>query len=350
MTAASDRRALFGWVIALVLLAMPRAASAQPSSAGAGATAQFDKGRALMKEKKYADACTAFERSQKLEPQPGTLYNLALCYVEIGKLATAWASFRELAVKDPNPARRKASDKQASTLAKRMPKLVLRAPNAPTGLVVKMNGVDVSGVVGTDTPVDLGTHAIEATAPRFNRFTTTAKITQESKTVTVELALVPIGDSRPVDRVPVKPPVEPSRLPDPIQPVAGRQTDTPATPRSTRRRNAAIVGVTGGALLVTGVVFGRLAAAKWDEAKDFCGDDLMCNNATELEAGNQLVSDARLRANISTGLVIGGVVTMGIASYLWLTAPRADARSPRALRITPSVEQERIGLVVDGRF
>ena len=39
-------------------------AHAQPSAQAAAATAQFDKGRALIKQNKYPEACAAFEQSQ----------------------------------------------------------------------------------------------------------------------------------------------------------------------------------------------------------------------------------------------------------------------------------------------
>ena len=351
MAAGSDRSSVV-WVLTLALLAIPQVARAQPSNTSAAATAQFDKGRELMKDKKYADACDAFERSQRLEAQPGTLYNLALCYVEVGKLATAWASFRELAVRDPNAGRRKASEKAAAGLVKRMPRLMLRAPNTP-GLVVMLDGVDITSLVGTDTPVDLGTHTIEATAPKFNKLSTTTNLTDEGKTVTVELTLVAVGSRPPVDRVKPDPrtPVEPvtNPNPNPVQPVVVQPIDAPATPRSSRRRNAVIVGAAGGALLVTGVVFGRLASRKWDEAKAFCGEDLMCNSSAEVEQGNQLVDAARLRANVSTALVIGGVATLGIASYLYFTGGRHDTRSS-SLQITPSVGPTQLGVVMAGRF
>jgi Flp pilus assembly protein TadD len=77
-----------------------------------------------MKEKNYPEACAAFERSQKLDPQWGTLYNLATCYAQSDRLASAWVAYRELAQRDTNPARRKDAAQKAKDLEKRLPRLL----------------------------------------------------------------------------------------------------------------------------------------------------------------------------------------------------------------------------------
>src|SRR5262245_29900468 len=50
----------------------------------------FKKGKKLLSEKKYGEACNAFEQSDQLDPGIGTKLNVARCYQEWGKLATAW--------------------------------------------------------------------------------------------------------------------------------------------------------------------------------------------------------------------------------------------------------------------
>src|SRR5262249_57224143 len=70
----------------LALLLSAQVAAAQPSATSAPAIAEFDRGRALAKDGQWAEACAAFARSEKLEAAFGTLYNLAGCYVHVGKL------------------------------------------------------------------------------------------------------------------------------------------------------------------------------------------------------------------------------------------------------------------------
>lgn len=349
--------------------ALGRSAAAQPAAQAASATVQFDRGRALMKEKKYADACAAFEHSQKLDPQWGTLYNLAGCYARLGKLASAWAAYRELAQRDTNAARRKDAGKRATELDRRLPHLLLTAPRAPAGLAVTLDGIDVTGLVGTENPVDLGSHAIHATAPDRADFDTTTAITSEGKTVAVAIELAPAApravkpplraeptvaqvaprteDARPTAPV-ARPPrgAEAQRRPEPSgEPEAGPSE----APRSRRRIYGVIAAGAGGALVATGLVFGRLASSRWNEARALCGDDRMCDTQADLARGNQLVSDARSRANLSTGFVIGGAAAIGIGAILFATAPR-DAPSRSALRLTPAVAGSAVSLTLEGRY
>jgi len=355
--------------IAAAIGALGRSAAAQPSGGAAAATVQFDRGRALMKEKKYADACAAFEHSQKLDPQWGTLYNLAGCYARLGKLASAWAAYRELAQRDTNPTRRKDASKRATELDRRLPRLLLTAAKAPAGLAVTLDGIDVTGLVGTENPVDLGSHAIHATAPDRADFDTTAAITSEGRTVAVAIELAPAAPRA------VKPPPrsEPAvaaaaagsgdaRLAAPVarpqpgaearprpKPSGGLEAGPSDAPRSRRRIYGVVVAGAGGALVATGLVFGRLASTSWNEARALCGDDRVCDTPADLARGNQLVSDARSRANLSTGFVIGGAAAIGIGAILFATAPR-DAPSRSALRLTPAVGGSAVSLTLEGRY
>jgi tetratricopeptide (TPR) repeat protein len=322
---------------------------AQPSPNSAAATLQFDKGRSLMKAKKYAEACAAFEQSQKLEPAPGTLYNLALCYVEIGKVASAWAAFRDLAARDPNAARRKAAGQKAAALGKRLPKLVLEISEPPPGLVVTLDGTDVSSLLNTETPIDLGSHAIVARAPAFQPFKTTAKA-EEGRTVTIAIELVPergsdpkVSDRRPTDRD-VRTADRPRDLGPGLDPASpGEARDTPR-----QSRTPLVVAASGGALFLGGVAVGLLAQAKWDEARDLCGADLRCDNEAQLVEGNALVDAARLRAHLSTALYVGGAAAIVTGVYLHLRSRREPAR--QAVRVVPGAAPGHVGLWFEGRF
>ena len=336
---------------ALLVALAAGTAVAQPSAA---ATAQFDQGRALMKEKRYAEACAAFERSQKLEPAPGTLYNLATCYEKIGKLATAWAAFRDLGTRDPNKQRRKSSNDMATTLAKRMPKLVIEVDTPPAGVVVTLDGTDVTNLLGVESPMDLGAHTVKARAPKHAEAVKTVKITEEGKRYVVNIVLAVEGEApQPKDPVTPKQPdrePEPAPVPragptDPVAPVG--PVDAPK--QSSRKRNGILLAGTGGLLVLGGALVGQLAGSKWDDARALCGEDLRCDNAAMLEQGNQLVADARLRANVATGLFIGGVIAAGVGTYLVLTAPSKSERST-AVRVTPSVSPALAGVLVEGRF
>src|SRR6185436_20903323 len=102
-------------VIAIaILLALGGEGRAQSAKAAEEA---FEKGRKLMAARSYADACAAFELSQRLDPQYGTQFNLAGCYAELGKIATAWKLYSELAGSDKNATRRARAGELAAQLA-----------------------------------------------------------------------------------------------------------------------------------------------------------------------------------------------------------------------------------------
>jgi len=83
----------FGLAMLVVTLAL--CGPATPVRADSGDRADradqlFKRGKKLLSEKKYAEACAAFEDSDRLDPGIGTKLNVARCYQEWGRLATAW--------------------------------------------------------------------------------------------------------------------------------------------------------------------------------------------------------------------------------------------------------------------
>ena len=116
-------------VLVSILLSIGSAAHAQPSAASQASNAAgalFDKGRQYLAAGKYVEACAAFEHSQQLDPQLGTLFNLATCNAHLGKLATAWGEFHDIAQRDANKTRRAAAAREAARLAPRLPRLVIK--------------------------------------------------------------------------------------------------------------------------------------------------------------------------------------------------------------------------------
>jgi hypothetical protein len=151
----------------------------------------FLRGRELMAQRKYVAACAAFEQSQHLDPAAGTRYNLAGCYAEIGKLATAWTLYRELARSDKNAERRAKSAEIAAQLTSRVPKLKMILHGAPAGVNVFMNATNVNALIGIETPVDFGTYAVVAGAPNHRGWRKTVEVRHEAEVITVDIDLGP---------------------------------------------------------------------------------------------------------------------------------------------------------------
>src|SRR5207249_2684753 len=59
------------------------------------ADALFDKGKDLLKKRKYAEACPTFEKVDELDPAVGAKLFVAKCYEEWGKLAHAYRWYQD---------------------------------------------------------------------------------------------------------------------------------------------------------------------------------------------------------------------------------------------------------------
>ncbi len=179
-------------IAAAILLMLGGEGRAQPARAADGAEAAFEKGRKLMAAKRHAEACAAFELSQRLDPQYGTEFNLAGCYAAQGKVAMAWKLYRELARSDSNAPRRARSGVLARQLAKRVPKLRIRVDPelaGQAGLKVTVDATDVTAVVGAEIPFDLGRHVIEAQLPGHRPFREPIELTAPGELREIEVAL-----------------------------------------------------------------------------------------------------------------------------------------------------------------
>ena len=114
-----------------------RPAYAQGASDKAAAESLFDDGKRLYQEKKFAEALPRFEASERLDPGVGTLLYLADCYENLGRTASAWATFREAAsvakVAGKADRERVARERAALLDAKLYRLTVSVAPRAPRG-------------------------------------------------------------------------------------------------------------------------------------------------------------------------------------------------------------------------
>src|SRR5687768_5276645 len=116
--------AFFVALVALVGVCTP--ASAQPRDPVA-ADALFREGREAMKAGDLLIACEKLKESQRLDPAPGTLLNLAECEEKRGRLAIAWEHARRaldtMAQSDERVAMASA---RVAALELRLPRLTIR--------------------------------------------------------------------------------------------------------------------------------------------------------------------------------------------------------------------------------
>lgn len=325
-----------------MLLAHAPTAQAQP--AGAQAEVLFRQGKALMAGGKIAEACAAFDMSQKLDPTVTTLLNQANCREKNGQLATAWGLFleaaRQTSVATDAMSQRMhvAAADRAAKLESRLSTLRIDVPpeNRIGGLEVLRDGDVLDPVTWNKAlPLDGGTYQVSARAPGNAEWSSTIVVAPERDARTIEIPrLRPAELSRP----------EPATRPASEEP-------EPMAPRrsgawwSTKRKLA--VGAAGGTVLavVTGSVLGVSAKNKQHDAHALCPDlQLGCNDADRANSLIRSGHNLAIGADVAFGVGAAAAIAAGV---LWFTgAPE----SPRGITIVPAASPEQVLITVNRSF
>ncbi|MFN0247491.1 MAG: hypothetical protein ACKV2T_11445 [Kofleriaceae bacterium] len=369
-----------GFAIVFALVASwSSVAYTQP--AGAQAEVLFREGRELMQKQKYAEACTAFEQSQKLEPAPATLLNLAGCREKTNQLASAWGLFLEA-----ERATRSASDattkqlhdvakNKAAKLEPRISKLTIKVAPGSDGVEVKRNTDRVdSAMWGRALPIDGGTYKITATAPGKTPWSTeiTVGVEKDAKIVDVpvleKVSSVPVATTTPPKptTTPPKPTTTPPKPtttspPKPTTPkvTTTKPTETPTTttakptpasppatattplattddPRTSSRSKLPYIVGGGGVVLVGAAVgLGLWGRATYADAKA---------ETSSQSRRNDLESSANTKLLAAQGVGIAGVAAIGVAVWLFVRGGDETPRTARVLSVTPN------GVAIGGTF
>ena len=208
------KRTLAALVLASATVIAPRA-FAQPHDTAA-AEAAFAEARTLMRQGNYAAACPKLEASLKAFPGIGTRGKLAECYEKLGRYASAWAAYREvaqLAMRSGDATREQVASARAKALEPKLSYVTIALPpgNDSPGLVIKRGGVELERAkLGSAEPVDSGAIAVEVSAPGRKTFSTQLTAVQGQSVKFDIPALVPSAESSPP---PPPPPLLPPLLP-----------------------------------------------------------------------------------------------------------------------------------------
>ncbi|MEJ7729180.1 MAG: hypothetical protein WKG00_08190 [Polyangiaceae bacterium] len=204
------RRAMVAATMLIAALAAPGRAHAQASASDkAAAEALFDEGRQLMEARSYDAACSRFETSQRLAAGIGTLLYLGDCYEKSGRVASAWATFREASSKAAaagQQERARIASERAGALEPKLSRLRIKLSDDAPGLEVKRNGTAVGrDIWGAPVPVDPGSYQIEVRATNKAPWSTRYDVPAQPGTIEVAVpALVdaPAGASSAARRSP----------------------------------------------------------------------------------------------------------------------------------------------------
>ena len=305
------------FVLMATAASAPRRAEAQSPEDKTAADALFEDGKRLLAEKRFAEACSRFERSERLDPGVGTLLFLADCYDTVGRTASAWSTFREAASAAKTagqPDRERLARDRAAKLESALYLLTISVPSAPPGLTITRNDVPLKAEAWSSAvPVDPGTYTLTATAPGKKPWTALVEVPTGAGRRTVE---VPSLDDDPAAHAP------PAATP------SASVTDAPKAPAAPPRRPATslleaggfVVGATGIAALIGGLAVGGMAMSQFDDVKKAC-PNVKCGDSSVVE---QSKSVGVLADMSTTMLVAGGVLAAGgLVMVLVAPSPRA---------------------------
>ena len=320
-------KARLGLRFGLPLVAFASAApawGAAPQRDPAAAEALFVAGREAVLRGDYAAACPKFAESDRLDPAPGTLMNLADCEEHVHHPAAAWSRWKEaLEQLPPDDPRLPLARERAAAIEKLVPRLTLRLAKTKASATVTRDGAEVGpGALGIALPVEPGEHAIVVTAPGY-----------EERRYTVSLRE---GESaeQPIDAG--------AKLPDPP---GDRRPLAAPSPGGTRRTVGYVLGGVGLAALAAGGVTGLLAVAKKGDLDGNCYPKTVCN-----DAGADAAKSGRTFATVSTVAFITDGVALTAGTVLVLTsrggehrieawlAPRVDPRGGGAAMVGGTFE------------
>lgn len=294
----------------------------------AAADALFKRAVPELEAEHLETACPLLEESQRLDPKAGTLFTLADCHAQWGRIASALVEYRSYMrqVDEMAPEKRgkhesryeKAKAKVAE-IEPLVPELMLvLPPNAPLGTKVIRDGNEVSKPsLGIGVPVDPGAHEIVVEVPGREAMKTTVTI-QKGEKARMELVL-PSDKSAPIGEGSKEPPLAEKQERASMRASGGR----------TGLYVAGGIGVIG---LAVGAITGGMAMSKTSFIEEHCPN----KKCLDLE-GKEAVGDAQRFAMVSTigfGVGIAGAAT---ATILALVSGGADEKKKQAKGVQATV-------------
>jgi hypothetical protein len=324
----------------LSVAAAPRLAAQEQA---APAESLFEEGRALLAQQKYPEACAKLAESEKLDPAVGTLLNLGDCYEKMGRIATAWAVFKQassMARAGKQPGREKIAADRALSLEPKLPRLSIRVAHPAPKLEVRRDGLllgeaEWAGSSPSALTLDPGVHEIVAVAPGKKPWTTQVTLEPDGKTASVDVPELE------VDELAERAPLKPAASSDAASIAAVNAHD-----RNVQRAIGLVIGGIGVVTAVVGVPFGAKAISQNKTAESECPTDTTCSRQGQSDSQSAVSSGliSTILIAVGAGVAVGGAIV-----FLAAPAPKAEPR-PAALRIAPAFGPDGGGLRLYGSF
>lgn len=309
--------------VASVAALIPGLVQAEGESAAERvAREKFNDGRALLAQGRWSEAAERFSQSQKLDPAPGTLANLAFCYEKLGNTSGAWIAYKETARAARSIGKSQwatLAEQSAAALEQAAPRVVILFERPEIdGLGLWLDGTELPQSLWRESPpVAPGRHELRATALGRRRWSTGFEVGSEGS-ATVR---VPALESTTAP--------SPAVSPAPSQAVSRSRSTRPPTHTLAARRTAGVVlGSLGVAGLLTGSALAAVGYATYTRSTRYC------LGASCSSQGASLRSTAIAESNAaSVTLAVGGAATAG-GLVLWFAATRNT--SNRATGLAPA--------------
>jgi tetratricopeptide (TPR) repeat protein len=311
--------------LGLALAGLMSSSLARADEKSAAADALFEEGVRLFAAGSRTEACEKFRESFKLDPQNGTL--LAKCHEDIGKTASAWSEYKEVAARAQRANQREREQLATEAVARletKLRRLSIRVPKtAPETLEIRRNGERVgSAQWGIPIPVDPGELQILASAKGHKDWKRTMTLDAGPGTTEVDIGPLELAPADANARSPRAPDAPPKAKAD----------------EGNGKLIGFIVGGAGIAAIGTGAVFQLVAlsqdrkrreneqlAAEANQAGNTAGADAYTaaakNNRDEAKQG-ELVA-------IVTASAGGALLVTGAVVYLVAGKSKADTSTVR---------------------
>jgi serine/threonine-protein kinase len=344
---ARPTRTAIALAIGAALVSIAPAAQSQ-SSDPVGARTLFAEARKLAAAGNYAQACPKFEDSYKLDPGIGTQFNLADCWEHIGRTASAWAQFLDVAARskvEGQGEREKVARGRAAALEPRLSRLTIKADASDAHLEVVKDGVPVArSLWGTASAVDPGSHVIEAKAPSKKPWKTTVEVAANGAAATVT---VPALEAAPeatalVDKAAA---AGPSSAAAPAKDAVETTSGSSGT-----RTTAFILGGAGIVAIGVGGVFAALTKSEDNAAAGLCTDgpaQNRCSNPDQKAEYEDHVRKAKTDVAVAYAGFGGGAALLATAAILYFTSKPSTGA---ATLVTPTIARDGAGVRIGGSW
>lgn len=336
-------------------LALPvSTAAAAETNPQAEARRHHERGLGSLKNKAFGEAIAELNQAYDLGHEFVVLYDIAQAYVGMEQPVFAVKAFKRYldeAGKRILPERRKSIEALIAEQQRRIATVTVRATIA--GTVIRVDGIEV-GKAPLAAPIELGAgpHNVSATADGYRPWEQPLELgggEQREVEIRLETTDLPTG-STPSDSVVVVPPSLPLPPPPPPDPLAPAVT-TPAAPPPapafpTRKVVAYALAGVGTASLVVGTVYGVRAISKRHDSDANCPQN-QCS-----QVGVDLNEQAKTAARVADVTLAIGLVSAGVATYLWLRPgqPEASTTSARGLRLAAGIGPGQAAVAVRGAW